>query len=159
MDIRKLCLENIQWEESQIEIIQSKTKTPLVLPLMEEVGQSLIDYLRHGRPKSPYREVFLRVRPPFEPLSNAALWIMINFYRRRAGVTCPKTGHGGLHSLRHTLASRLLEERTPIETISSVLGHTSIESTNIYLKVGIEALRSAALNPDRMTTEGEVDHA
>ena len=158
IDIRQLRLENLRWEESQIEIEQSKTKTPLLLPLTEELGQSLIDYLRYGRPQSAHREIFLRLRPPFEPVSNSALWCMFKFYRRRAGVTDSRHGHHGLHSLRHTLATRLMECNTPIQTISSVLGHGSMESTNIYLKVDISALRSAALSPDSMDLE-EVNHA
>jgi len=82
---------------------------------------------------------------------------MINFYRRQAGVTKPQNGNRGMHSLRHTFASRLLERNIPMETISELLGHVSIESTNIYTKVNIQALRTAALDPEALEIK-EVDH-
>jgi len=153
-DILSLCLENLRWTESRITLNQSKTGRLLELPLLDEVGQALIDYLRYARPQTQYREVFLRLMAPFEPLSsNAALYHIFNVYRRRAGVTTPVHGHHGMHSLRHTLATRLLECETPLETISQVLGHASSESSLIYLKVGISALRTASLNPDLVVTK------
>ncbi len=57
-DIRTLKLDHLHWEDSKIEIMQSKTATPLSLPLTEEVGEALIDYLRWGRPKTAHREIF-----------------------------------------------------------------------------------------------------
>lgn len=145
-DIRGLCLENIRWDKNRIEIAQSKTGGALVLPLSEEVGEALIDHLKHGRPITKYREVFLRINAPIEPFSsNDNLHHIITFYRQRAGIALPPQTRQGLHSLRHTVATRLLEAGTPLETIASILGHVSLESTQIYTKVDIEALRSAAL--------------
>ena len=66
-DIRTLKLDQLHWEDSPIEITQSKTGTPLSLPLTDEVGEALIDYLRSGRPQTAHREVFLKVNPPFDP--------------------------------------------------------------------------------------------
>lgn len=147
-DIRKLKLDNLNWAESRIEIIQAKTKEPLVLPLMEDIGEAIIDYLRYGRPKNKYREVFLRVNAPFTPfVSSSALYTILNFYRRRAKVTA-RRGHRGIHSLRYTVATRMLKKNIPVEVISAILGHVSVESTHIYTKVDIKALRSAALNPE-----------
>jgi len=148
-DIRKLKQENLRWEQSRLEIVQSKTGAPLVLPLLEDVGQALIDYLRHVRPQSRHREVFLRMNAPFTPFaSNGAFHTMLDFYKRRAKVTAAQGRGGGLHSLRHTLATRLLEKDTPLEVISDVLGHLSVESTHTYTRVNIKGLRTAALNPD-----------
>ena len=153
-DIRALRLEHIQWEKAQIEISQTKTGVPLTLPLSEEVGEALIDYLRHGRPATDYREVFLRFNAPIEPFaSNNNLHNIITFYRTRAGIKLPLQARKGMHSLRHTLASRLLEVETPLETIAEVLGHLSLESTRIYAKVDINTLRTAALGLE------EVSHA
>ena len=66
-DIRTLTLDNLNWEAATIEITQSKTLAPLCLPLTEEVGESLIDYLKSGRPPTDQREVFLTLTPPFLP--------------------------------------------------------------------------------------------
>jgi site-specific recombinase XerD len=153
-DIRQLRLEDLHWSEGQIVMSQSKTHNPLNLPLLEDIGQALIDYFRHGRPASLCREIFLRANAPFEPFTNnVALWHIFNNHRRVAGVAVPADASHGIHSLRHTMATHLLQAGTPLKTISQIMGHTSSESTRIYLKVDVEALRSAALNLK------EVDHA
>ncbi len=146
-DIRGLQLEHLLWDEAKITYIQEKTRVSLCLPLTEEVGTALIDYLRHGRPETTHRDVFLRLTAPFDPLaSTAALCAIITAYRRQAGIAIPDDRAGGMHALRHSLASRLLERGTPLETISHIMGHVSPASTQIYAKVGIEGLRSVALD-------------
>jgi integrase len=158
IDIRRLCLEDIDWIKSEIRIVQSKTRNPLVLPLIEECGEALIDYLQNGRPKSDSRHVFLISIAPYGPIKqHCTLHKIITFYRRKAGVTKPRNGNRGMHSLRHTFASRLLERNISMETISELLGHVSIESTNIYTKVNTQALRTAALDPEDLEIK-EVDH-
>jgi site-specific recombinase XerD len=146
-DIRALCLEHLQWPLACIEMTQTKGGRPLELPLTEELGTALIDYLRNGRPNTQRREVFLRAHAPFAPFaSNNNLHNIVTTYRRRAGIALPAPHRRGLHSLRHTLASRLLEAQTPLETISSVMGHVSVETTRLYTKIDIEALRGVAID-------------
>lgn len=153
-DIRTLKLDHLHWEDSRIEITQSKTTTPLSLPLTEEVGEALIDYLRSGRPKTAHREVFLKLSPPFDPFRESNnLYDIVTYWRRLAGITFRTPQKRGIHSLRHTLATRLLEQGTPFPTIADILGHTSLESTRIYAKADVEALRSVALDTE------EVNHA
>src|SRR6267142_1868214 len=153
-DIRTLKLDNLRWAESTIEITQAKTSTPLTLPLTSEVGEALIDYLKSGRPQVAYREVFLKLNPPFNAFGdNDNLHHIIKYWRQLAGITFRSPQKQGLHSLRHTLATRLLEKGTPLPTIAEILGHTSLESTRIYAKADVEALRSVALDLD------EVNHA
>jgi site-specific recombinase XerD len=153
-DIRTLKLDHLHWEDSRIEITQSKTTTPLSLPLTEEVGEALIDYLRSGRPKTADREVFLKLNPPFDPFGrNNNLYDVVTYWRQLAGITFRTPQRRGIHSLRHSLATRLLEQGTPFPTIADILGHTSLESTRIYAKADVEALRSVALDPE------EVNHA
>jgi len=153
-DIRQLKLDQLHWESSMIEVMQSKTGQPLILPLTTEVGEALIDYLKSGRPQTAHREVFLKVNPPFDPFTtNANLYHIVTYWRRLAGVKFRTAQKRGMHSLRHTLATRLLEKETPFPTIAAILGHTSLESTRIYAKADVEALRSVALDPE------EVDYA
>ena len=148
-DIRTLKLENLHWAESTIEITQAKTGTPLTLPLTSEVGEALIDYLKSGRPQTTHREVFLRVTPPFDPFrDNDSLHHIIKYWRQLAGITFRSPQKQGLHSLRHTIATRLLEKGTPLPTIAEILGHTSLESTRIYAKADVEALRGVALDSE-----------
>ena len=153
-DIRTLKLDQLRWAESTIEITQAKTDMPLRLPLTNEVGEALIDYLKSGRPQTTHREVFLKVTPPFDPFQeNTNLYHIITYWRRLAGITFRSSQKRGLHSLRHTLATRLLEKGTPLTTIAEILGHTSLESARIYAKADVEALRGVALDPE------EVHHA
>ena len=153
-DIVRLRLEHLHWDEQRIELPQSKTSQPLILPLTEEVGWALIDYLRQGRPAVPHRQVFLWCVPPYEPfVQHECLHYVITRYRRRAGIAVPPRQRSGLHSLRHSLASRLLSRDVPLTTIASILGHTRSESTSIYTKVDLPHLQACALDPE------EVRHA
>ena len=152
-DIRTLKLDDLRWENSTIEITQAKTGTPLSLPLTNEVGEALIDYLKSGRPQTTHREVFLKVKPPFDPFTGNNLYHIVTYWRLLSGITFRSSQKRGIHSLRHTLATRLLEKGTPFTTIAEILGHTSLESTRIYAKADVEALRGVALDPE------EVNHA
>jgi integrase len=146
-DIRNLRLENLDWENATMEFVQEKTRAPQRLPLSEEVGTALIDYLRHGRPVTSNGEVFLGLIPPFSPFKDVgSLHRIITMYRRRAGIGIPASLKGGMHALRHSLATRLLEAGTPLETISNVMGHVSPESTLAYVKASAETLRTVALD-------------
>jgi site-specific recombinase XerD len=150
-DIRTLRLDDINWGEARIEITQSKSSTPLSLPLTEDVGQALIAYLRSGRPEVPHREVFLKLQSPFEPFgSNNNLHQIVTYWRRLAGITFQCRQRRGLHSLRHTLATRLLQGGTPLATISAILGHATPDTTRIYAKADVEGLRSVALDPEEV---------
>lgn len=152
-DIRTLKLDDLRWENSTIEITQAKTGTPLSLPLTNEVGEALIDYLKSGRPQTTHREVFLKVQPPFDPFMGNNLYHIVTYWRLLSGIIFRSSQKRGIHSLRHTLATRLLEKGTPFTTIAGILGHTSLESTRIYAKADVEALRGVALDPE------EVNHA
>lgn len=145
-DIRLLTLDHINWETETISIIQVKTKNPLCLPLTNEVGNALIDYIQFVRPVTNCREVFLRLKPPFIPFSNHALYAIISYWREMAGIKFKSRQRKGLQSLRHSLATYLLEDNTPFAVIADILGHTSINTTMIYAKTSVEILRQVALS-------------
>jgi site-specific recombinase XerD len=148
-DIRTLTLDAINWEAATIEITQSKTRAALSLPLPVEIGEALIDYLRFGRPETEYREVFLKLRSPFDPFSeNSHLHHIIKYWRGLAGIHFRSEQRHGMHSLRHTFATQLLQKQTPIHIISEILGHSTTASTLIYAKADTEALRGAALDTE-----------
>lgn len=145
-DIRTLTLDAINWSTARIAFAQQKTGASVELPMSDEVAEALIDYLRHGRPASSRREIFLRGNAPFEPFgANNNLHDVISRYRRRAGIALAPSTRRGLHSLRHTLATRLLARGVPLETIGTVLGHRSLDVTRRYTKVDLDGLRAAAL--------------
>jgi site-specific recombinase XerD len=146
-DIRDLTLDQIDWESETISLIQSKTQRPLTLPLTNEVGNALIDYIKFGRPKSSYRQIFLRVKPPCIPFGkDTHLDYMVKYRRQLAGIKFRTKQHQGMHSLRHSLATYLLENGTPFFVISNILGHESTASTMIYAKSSVEMLRQVALS-------------
>jgi site-specific recombinase XerD len=150
-DIREMRLDQLDWEHARMHVVQAKTGVPLELPLTEEVGEALIDYLRYGRPPVAHREIFLRQNAPFEPFGrNNNLHSIITSYRRKAGIELPAQSRRGLHSLRHTLASRLLEAGVPLDTIAGTLGHLAPETTRLYLRIDVNDLRRAALDPEEV---------
>lgn len=149
IDVKHLKLNNLKWQDNRIELIQSKTAAVLNLPLLPDVGWAIIEYLKNGRPKveSPY--VFLRHLAPLEAFSDEdRLNQIIIKYMKLAKIPISPHKKKGMHSLRHTLASRLLAENTPLSVISDILGHTSPDSTAVYLKVDVSKLRECALNPE-----------
>jgi site-specific recombinase XerD len=142
-DIRNLRPSNFDWDQHMLSFTQIKTGEPLSLPLPMDVGWAVIDYLKNGRPVSDTPEIFLRAVAPYESLQNFDN-ILIK-HMRKAGVTLDSLKHHGLHSLRHSLATHMLDEEIPITSIQGVLGHVNAESTEKYIGVNVRQLRSCAL--------------
>lgn len=141
-EVAALRLDDIEWRAGRLRIPRPKTKTPIVLPLTKEVGAALIEYLQRDRPELPHRELFLRVRAPSGPIAPTAVTEAFQAWTRRAGLAIP---HQGPHCLRHSLAVHLLREGTSLKAIGDLLGHRSIESTCVYLRLHVGDLRDAAL--------------
>jgi len=151
-DIKALKLPALQWDTKSIVCVQQKTGRPVTYPLLEDVGWALIDYLQHGRPQTMSPYVFVRHSAPFEPFGkHVNLYHIITNHTRRAGIPVPRGPHG-MHSLRHTLASALLEQHTPLPVIADIMGHLSTQSTQVYLHVDLDALRRCALDPEEVFT-------
>jgi len=147
IDIKRLKIADLNWTDSQLELHSSKTGAVVKLPLLPDVGWAIIEYLKNGRPKvdSPY--VFLRHLAPLVPFSDEdRLHQIIIKYMKIARIPISPHKKKGMHSLRHTLASRLLAEKTPLPVISDILGHANTDSTAVYLKVDIKQLRECALD-------------
>jgi site-specific recombinase XerD len=141
-DIVSLTLDDIQWRAGRIRVPQRKTRAPLFLPLTDEIGTCLIQYLRHARPSLSYRELFLRARAPAGLLKPTAVTEAFQAWTRRSGLDIP---FRGAHCLRHSYAVHLLRQGTSLKTIGDLLGHRTAESTCVYLRLAIEDLRSVAL--------------
>lgn len=142
-DIRNLRPSNFDWDQHMVSFTQIKTGEPLSLPLPVDVGWAVIDYLKNGRPVSDTPEIFLRAVAPYESLQNFDN-ILIK-HMRKAGIPLDSLKHHGLHSLRHSLATHMLDEEIPITSIQGVLGHINAESTEKYIGVNVRQLRSCAL--------------
>ena len=144
IDIVNLKLANLDWKNSKISLIQEKTKEPLEIPLTRDVGWAIIDYLRSGRPKTDNPHVFLRHHPPFERMRGSTSLHGVMKKRIFEAHLRFDSPHA-MHSLRHTFATRLMNNATPIPIICSLLGHTNIKSTENYLRVDINNLRLCCL--------------
>ncbi len=153
-DITNMTLENLNWEQNIIEIVQKKTPKTLQLPLLNEVGDAIIDYLRL-RPKLPFKHIFLRVGNPHGKLYGHSLYMIVSRYISRAGIHVPPGKKHGPHALRHSLSSIMLENRVPLPVISEILSHASSDTTKVYLKIDISQLRECALDVPEIENCGE----
>lgn len=142
-EIAALELDDLEWAAGRICVPRPKVGTPLLLPLTDEVGAALLDYLLHGRSPATCRRVFLRVEAPLGPLGRGGVRDAFTTRARSAGISLPR--RSGPHSLRHALALHLLREGTKLKTISDLLGHRSAEATGVYLRLDVDDLRDVAL--------------
>ena len=150
-DIKSLTLSDLNWQLKSIEIRQNKTKNSVTYPILDDIGWALIDYLKNARPISNSSFVFLRRNAPYEAFGkDANLYNIIARYTRASGITIPRGQRHGLHSLRHTLASTLLENKIPLHVISEILGHINSNSTIIYLHTALEGLQLCTLDPEEV---------
>lgn len=146
-DVVSLKFSNIDWKRNSISVSQQKTGNILGLPLSKELGMAIISYLKDGRPQSSSDFIFIRHNAPYEALGyHNNFNVELRKYMRRAGVTIPTGKRTGVHTLRHSFATNMLKEETPLQDISQILGHSSINVTETYLRVDIEQLRLCSLN-------------
>ena len=151
-DLCELKFNNLLWERNQIVLNQNKTGKMIELPLLREIGEAIIDYLKYGRPKSELPYVFLHVTSPYDRLNRSTLHSIVCQYMRQAGIKFEAQRKHGPHALRHSLAGILLEKKTPIPVISEVLGHHSTESTRCYLRIDVNTLKQCALDVPPIST-------
>ena len=142
--VRTLRLQDIEWRDNRIRFPATKGGKEVVVPLTDEAGNSLLDYLRHGRPTAPYPEVFLIAQAPCRPLrSPSAVSVLVALRLRQAKVSPPRTGS---HVFRHGFATRMLQHGQSLKTIADLLGHRHINSTFIYTKVDLKTLHQLPLD-------------
>jgi site-specific recombinase XerD len=151
-DIVNLKFKNINWEKSEISIIQQKTKKALILPLLNDVGEAIINYVKNGRPNVQDSHIFIRENKPYTCMSSGSLFTIVDEYLKRANIKVPANHRHGPHALRHSLATLLLEDNIPISTIKEILAHKSVETTKIYLKIAEKQLLKCALDVPTIAT-------
>lgn len=143
-DIIDLKLSDISWNLNTINIVQQKTQTTLILPLIDEVKYPLLDYLKNVRKNINNDYIFITNYAPIGRYNSKSFQTMVTKYMNKANIDYTNKHHG-THSLRHSLASNLLKENTPITTISSVLGHSTIKTTRQYLTIDVNNLKELSL--------------
>ena len=141
-DILNIKFKNIDWKNNKINIIQSKTHNLNILPLSKEVGWAIIDYINKARPKCDNEYLFVKMRYPFEKLEHLTNF---NKYFDKCDFEVEDTKKG-IHNLRHSFATNMLENDIPIHIISSTLGHSNIDTTaSTYIKIDIKNLKKVCL--------------
>jgi len=156
-DIVALTLDDVAWRSRRLRIQQRKTGRLIWLPLTDEVATALLDYLRRGRPhlgvrrfrrgfqgeQPPFREIFLRCCTPGGALEATAITEAFQKWSRRSGLDIP---FHGVHCLRHSYAVHLLRSGLSLKTIADLLGHRTLESTCVYLRLATNDLRDVPLD-------------
>jgi integrase/recombinase XerD len=169
-EIVALTLDDVEWRARRLRIPQRKTHGSLWLPLTDEVGTALLDYLHQGRsalavrrqrvpfqadhPRT-YRQLFLRHRTPMGVLKPTAISEAFQAWSKRSGLDIPFQGP---HCLRHSYAVYLLRAGLSLKMIGDLLGHRTLESTAVYIRLAVEDLRGVALDlpPDGARGSTEV---
>jgi integrase len=149
IDVKRLEFADFDWPSNRLFVTQAKTGHRFQLPLLKDVGWAVIDYIRHARPVCAAPQVFVRHTAPIGAFSDQDhLHQILVKHARVAHVPISEKRRHGMHSLRHTLATRLMEDGTPLEEIADILGHQSVRSTGVYLKSSLGLLAKCALDPD-----------
>jgi len=149
-DIRSLKLSSTDWNRKTISLTMIKTGQPIELPLLQDVGWAIIDYLQNGRPVTNSECLFVRHKAPFNAFGDRNAFKELHRYILKAGLNLPGNQHHGMHSLRSTLAGNMLDVKAPLSVISEALGHQSVNTTGLYLKIDVEGLRKCAIDPEEV---------
>jgi site-specific recombinase XerD len=141
-EVVALRLDSIDWQSKTLRVEQRKTRSVLLLPLADRTLRVIKRYLNAGRPGSSRPELFLRARGPSGPIKHTAVCNLYQARVERSGLALQGTS---AYCLRHSFAMRLLEQGVGIKAIGDVLGHRGLESTCVYLRLQLDALRDVAL--------------
>lgn len=156
IDIANLQLTDLNWSTNEIVLKQEKTYHTIHLPLLNDVGWALIDYIQHGRPQVEDKYVFRCMNAPYGKLKGSQTVEAI-FHSRlnKAGIKLATNNQPvGIHVLRHALGRVLLEKETDLPVISQILGHQSIKSTETYIHIDMKGLAQCAISPEEVFPYG-----
>ena len=141
-EIIALRLEDIDWQAGEV-LIRGKCAQRAIMPLPVDVGEAMVDWIQHGR-RGNSRHLFVRIRPPFLPFSSSRPIRTTLHGAYVASGIAPPEDKVRCHVFRHSLAMNLLQVGTPLADIGNLLRHRSAETTTIYARHDIQALRSVA---------------
>lgn len=142
-DIMHLKLDEIKWDKDIIQKVQGKTKINVTVPLPKNIKLLLTEYIKEHRPTCDLNYVFINPKN-LCVYTSSNLFSILNKYIEKSKIDIKNRKHGP-HSLRHSLATRLLSNNTPMPVITGILGHKNINTTSKYLSIDIEELRSLCL--------------
>ena len=143
-EVAALCLEDLDWRAGTIHLRTRKSRRGAVLPLPREAGRAIVAYLRHARPVTDERRLFVQHvgGRRGQPIGSTAVSEVVARTLRRAKVDAPLAG---AYVFRHTVASRLVQQGASLKDVADFLGHRSLDTTTIYAKLDLPALRQVPL--------------
>jgi len=140
-EVASLHLDDIDWHAGTLRLVKGKSRRADVLPLPAETGRAIADYLYSERPQTASRAVFIRdIAPCGQPIGAGVVRRVVKEAYQRCGWTRTR-----VHILRHSVASRLLQEGAPLKEIADILRHRSLDTSAIYAKVDTNRLAAVAL--------------
>ncbi len=139
-DVVHLKPSDIDWRNNEIKIIQQKTKREVILPLLPQVGNPIIEYIKEERPEGKW--LFLKERGG--KINSAMVTRIINLYFEQSPIKI-NGRHFGAHALRHSIATNMVNDGISLFSVANVLGHSSIDCVKIYSKVDIANLKKCVL--------------
>jgi integrase/recombinase XerD len=138
-EVVRLSLDDFDWRSETFSVKRAKSGKTQQFPIQYELGESIIRYLRNGRPQCPYRHLFISQHPPYRPMKTVGPAV-----KRRMEKLGIRSDNLGPHSLRHACATELLRRGTPLRDIADFLGHRDIDSVSFYAKHDARSLREVA---------------
>ena len=154
VDVLGLRFQDIDWKKMEIRLIQSKTGKPLTLPVPVSVLNAIADYILASRPETAGEDsIFLRSRRPYLPMKSWSAFSLVKRAAARAGITWTAADHKGFHSFRRSIASRMLGNGIPLDTIREILGHAGADSLKPYIAVSHTGLDSCAIDVSSIPVE------
>lgn len=143
-ELADLSLDDLDWRAGTLRIQSRKTGRGAILPLPQEAGTAIVDYLREERPETSERRVFLLHEGPHrgQRITAGVVTGAVTRALKRSGIEAPIRG---AYVLRHTVACRMVRQGTSLKEVADFLGHQHIDTTAIYAKLDLPALRGVAL--------------
>ena len=140
-EVSRLTLEQIDWSRAVICLRQTKGRRERSLPLSNELGKALVDYLQKGRPRSQSRHFFLNSKTG-GCLSPGSISTIVRSTLKRVGLSRTSAGS---HLLRRSVATNLVQNGVSLKAVADLLGHLSLSTTQIYAKVNLPMLREVSM--------------
>lgn len=156
VDIANLQLTDLNWSTNEIILKQEKTSHTIHLPLLQDVGWAIIDYIQHGRPQTEDKYLFRSMSAPYGRLKGSqSIESIFHSRLNKAGIKLKTANQQvGIHILRHALGRALLEKGTDLPVISQVMGHQSIKSTETYIHIDLKGLAQCTISPEEVVPYG-----
>lgn len=151
-EVSALSVDSVDFESGLLHVEQRKTRSKLILPLSQSSIRILRRYIKHGRPVVTDTALFLRVRRPIGGIKHYAV---CEIFEKRALQSGLPAGQYSSYSLRHAFAMRLLQRGVGVKAIGDLLGHRSLESTCVYLRLDVKMLRKVALPVPQLEKKGD----